>query len=261
MDFATSFTVDPLGTDRALWRDLLAHFGPSAAVEIAVFTAWQANGLRAIHSWDAERLFEASDVPLAYSDGPSLFVPGTGPPARGTMRHLRPEDVVRYPDPNAALAPQDLVALRDAWHAQGSPPGTWLDFLAPAPHVLWGWAEFHRLALLEGLLPVRAKALASALLAVRLGYEAWVARPGRGSAPEPVTERDLDWLRSGDLDRFDTRTAAALRYVDCLETDYLSIDSEFMRQLGRSLSPGHIVELGMFAGLQMGSIRLARLVL
>ena len=89
-----------MGMERARFADLLVHFTAAQAVEIAVFTAWQANGLRAIHSWDADVLFRSPEVELAYAGGPSLFVKGppgqTNPPAGP---YPRPEDVVPYPDP------------------------------------------------------------------------------------------------------------------------------------------------------------------
>lgn len=225
-----------------------------------VFVAWQASGLRAIHSWSADLLFGAPEVRLAYADGPSLFVAGGTAAAGGSSaRFVQVEDVVPAVRRERAWEPAALEMARDAWRRHGAPPEEWFEVLRPAPHVLWGWSEFHRLTFDEGLLPVHLKALAMALLAARLGHRRWTAGlVGRGG-PAGLTVADVAATEAGDLERFDPKTRAALTYVGRLEGNYLTVDDRFMADVAGALSPGELVEIGMFAGLHLGSIRLARL--
>ncbi len=50
-----------------------------------------------------------------------------------------------------------------------------------------------------------------------------------------------------------------MTYVGRLESDYLTVDEAFVADVATALSPGELIELGMFTGLHLGSIRLARL--
>lgn len=258
LEFGEAFAAAPDTLTRAHRDRLVEHFGPGGAVEIMVFVAWQASGLRAIHSWAADLLFGAPDVRLAYADGPSLFV-ANGVAADGGRRP-EVEDVVPFLRRERPWEPAALDAVREAWRGQGTPPGEWFEFLAAAPRVLWGWSEFHRLTWAEGLLPARAKTRALALLAGRLGHPRWVEGLIGRMSPPSITATELDALAAGDFERFDPKSRAVLTYVERLEREYLTIDDAFVADVAGTLSAGELVEAGMFTGLQLGSIRLARFV-
>lgn len=259
IDYVTQFTIDPAGMHGDLFTALLSHFSRAQAVEIAVFAAWQANGLRAIDSWGAEVLLNSLDVPLAYADGPSLFVPGAPDPAHHDDGNFPVVDeVVPLPNPTNAADDETVEAIRQEWTDWGCPPERWLRFLSAAPHVLWGWSNFHRLTFQQGALPRRTQALVIALLSVMIDYEEWAAGLLDESKGWGVSAADREALRSGRFDRFDPTSAAALTYAHRLEADYSTIDDAFFESVAVALGPGELVELGNLAGMHMGSIRLAR---
>ena len=71
--FAEQLTVDHWNLPEGIYEDLRRHFDPREIVEIAMFCAWQANGLRVIHAWKAETLWTEDRVPLPYADESSIF--------------------------------------------------------------------------------------------------------------------------------------------------------------------------------------------
>lgn len=249
--FGEAFTNDPAGMSAGLYEDLHHHFSPPEVVEIAVLCAWQANVNRVVHtSWGRHN----PSVQLPYRPWETGFPAGAGSdrsPSAPSAGDGWDPDIPREPD---------VRRISEEWKARGTPPPDFLDYLAVAPHVLTGWSEFHRLTFGEGVLPRRLKALVLFALAQVIGHEAWVAGlvPGKGKGGAGITPGDLELLKAGHFDAFSAREAAALRYTERLETAYRVIEDDFIAEVARPFTHGEFLELGLFVGMHMGGLRLAK---
>ncbi len=74
---------------------------------------------------------------------------------------------------------------------------------------------------------------------------------------DDVTEDDIACLVDAD-EHFSPAERAALSFVTLFSTDHLALGEDEMSCLREHFSDDEVVELGMFAGLMVGSGRLAR---
>jgi hypothetical protein len=229
-------------TPRSYFDDLARHFTPLESREIVLLAAWQAAGLRAIASWRREESLD-STLPLAYLDmreGEDTFLAYT----------LAPEAT---PDPE--LAQQLYDRYVGEWATTAGPPAAWAAYLREAPHVFWGWAEFHRIIVTEGLNDRRVKGGVIAYLAALEGHQGWAMNVAARPELWGLSSEEVGALSACDLSGFDHDLQAVLRYVE--EMTYSSgVSTEATDGIRAVLSPGQLVELGMFAGLHLASIRI-----
>jgi hypothetical protein len=242
LEFATAFTDLGARTPRSYLDDLARHFTPLQTREIVLLAAWQAAGLRAIASWRREESLD-SRLPLAYSelaqDEDRSEAPILAPPAK--------------PDPVLARELYDHYVSE--WSRTAGPPAEWAVYLMEAPHAFWGWAEFHRLAVVDGLNDPRVIGGVVAYLAALEGHQTWAANVEANRELWHLSDDELDALRACDLSGFDDTMRAVLGYVE--EMTYSSgVGDQATARARAVLSPGQLVGLGMFAGLHLASIRI-----
>lgn len=222
--------------------DLARNFTPLETREIILLAAWQAAGLRAIASWRREESLD-STLPLAYVE----------------MRHEEDAFQAHRLAPKAKPDPVLAQELHDhyvaEWVTTAGPPTEWADYLVVAPHALWGWAEFHRIIMAEGVNEPRIKAGVVAYLAALEGHTSWAKNIAAMPELFGLTAEEVRALGACDASGFDSDTQAVLRYVE--EMTYSSgVGEEATRGARAVLSPGQLVELGMFAGLHLASVRI-----
>lgn len=220
-------------TPAAAFADLRAHGSELEAIEVVMIAAWQAAGLRAIHSWKREESLD-STLPLAQFEGE---------PDEGYA--LAPAPVE-----DAGVAQELLARYADQW----APPRRWGEYLAAAPHVLWGWTAFHRVIWEDGVNDLATKAACLVYLAAFEGHADWTVGIERDSEAHGLTEAQIEQLRDCRADDLRPDMQAACRYVE--EMTYSEgVSEDVTRAAADALGPGGIVELGMFAGLHLASIR------
>ncbi|HEY9469419.1 MAG TPA: hypothetical protein VIQ76_07360 [Propionibacteriaceae bacterium] len=141
------------------------------------------------------------------------------------------------------------------WTTTAGPPAEWADYLVVAPHAFWGWAEFHRITMADGMNEPRVKAGVVMYLAALEGHQTWAIHVAGRPALYDLTVEEITALGACDISGFDGEMHAVLRYVE--EMTYSSgVGEEAIRGVRAVLSPGQLVELGMFAGLHLASIRI-----
>ena len=241
LQFVQEFTVDFDGA-RPFLEALAPYFTRAEIAEITIFAAWQANGLRTIHSWDAHEFLNSPDVPLPYADGPSLFVRDDNSMAGSVAAEHLQNDLPSFPPFDREPLP-DAESIWNAWEKLGTPPRAWLEFLSASPRALWGWAEFHQLTYEEGVLRRSFKAKVLARLADLVDVPSWLQVERNAQAPE-----------------VDDRLHIALRYAEDLFDDYLGVGDEDYRTLHKHFREAEVMELGNFIGMQIGSLKLARVI-
>jgi len=241
LQFVQVFTVDFDGA-RPFFEALAHYFTPAEIAEIAIFGAWQANGLRTIHSWDAQEFVSSPDVSLPYADGPSQFGREDNSMAGSVATEHLQNNLPIFPPFDREPLP-DTESIWNAWGKLGTPPRAWLDFLSASPRALWGWAEFHQLTYEEGVLPRSFKAKVLARLADLVDVPSWLQVEHNAQAHE-----------------VDDRLQIALRYAEDLFDDYLGLGDKDYRVLQKHFTEAEVMELGNFIGMQIGSLKLARII-
>ncbi|MFQ5912325.1 MAG: carboxymuconolactone decarboxylase family protein [Nitrospinota bacterium] len=247
--FAEQLTVDYRKLNGEIYENLGRHFDLREIAEIAVFSAWQGNGLRVIHSWKAETLWTENRVPLPFTDESSIFgnpqaakEPFDPRDPKRQMGRAAPSLVAGDAEQKRNRQPRGLPAQATD---RGTPP-EWISFLSHSPEALEGWSEFFRLVFAEGILDVRLKAAVGAQMARLLGSEVWFE-----SFRERAGREGLDEIGS-------PRESAALRYGECITTDYLAVDDELFEELRRHFTDPELIELGLFVGMMNGTFRLSQ---
>lgn len=255
--FSGQLTVNYRKVDDSIWEPFREHFTPREMSQIAVFSAWQSNGLRVIHSWKAESLWGNDQVALPYSDDTSIFQKFPSNRLDSTAGHTGLErkagtqvEISRIPDHGGdpgANDPADLLAF----------PTNWISFLSLSPEAEDGWKNFFRLSFTDGILDLRLKTLVWIHMADILGSEPWV-RTARNLAHQVgVRKNDLESLKVFEESSFSLREKSALRYAECITTDYLAVDDEMFGELKRNFSDPELIELGLYIGIMSGTFRLS----
>ena len=107
----------------------------------------------------------------------------------------------------------------------------------------------------DGMNEPRVKAGVVMYLAALEGHQTWAIHVAGRPALYDLTVEEITALGACDISGFDGEMHAVLRYVE--EMTYSSgVGEEAIRGVRAVLSPGQLVELGMFAGLHLASIRI-----
>lgn len=175
--------------------------------------------------------------------------------ASSTASRVPPLPVEQISDPKL------LAVLERAEHLS-TPKPAWYLTLAHAPDMATGYADFWDLTHRGGEVEHTTKELMRIAIAQLLGCEFCADQRSVVALDQGLRESDAVACALPDFDHPDPRTRAALRYARALVLDTPDADGSAFdavyEELRAVFSDAEVIELGCFAAIAIGGVKLSR---
>ncbi|MGH2875194.1 MAG: carboxymuconolactone decarboxylase family protein [Solirubrobacteraceae bacterium] len=160
------------------------------------------------------------------------------------------------------IADERLLGVLDRAERLSTPKPAWYLTLAHAPEYAVAYADFWDITHRSGQVEHTIKELMRIAIAQLLGCEFCAEQRSTVAIQQGLDEDDAATCALPDLDHPDPRTRAALRFARALTLDRPDMDpSSFdavYAELHSVYSDAEIVELGCFAAIAIGGVKLSK---
>lgn len=172
-------------------------------------------------------------------------------------------DTSRLPQvPRTAIADPDLLEVLDRAERLSTPKPAWYQTLAHDPEIAVAYARFWDLTHRGGRVEHTTKELMRIAIAQLLGCDFCADQRSVKALQEGLQENDAIACAMPDFNHPDRRVRAALRYARALVLDAPGDDGTrfdpVYAELRKVFDDGEIVELGCFAAIAIGGVKLSR---
>jgi AhpD family alkylhydroperoxidase len=164
--------------------------------------------------------------------------------------------------PREAVDDSALIEVLDAAERLSTPKPAWYLTLAHDPQMAVGYARFWDLTHRGGRVEHTTKELMRIAIAQLMGCDFCAEQRSVKALNEGLSEDDAMACAMPDFNHPDARVRAALRYARALVLDGPGDDGsrfdEVYRELRSVFDDGEVVELGCFAAIAIGGVKLSR---
>lgn len=162
---------------------------------------------------------------------------------------------------DAEVGDPELRQVLERAERLSTPRPEWYLTLASSPEMAVGYARYWDLTHRGGEVEHEIKELMRIAISTLLGCEFCAEQRSVVALEEGLDEEAAGACALPDFDHPDRRTRAALRFARALVADSPSTPVTWdpvYAELGECFSPGEIVELGCFAAIALGGVKLSR---
>jgi AhpD family alkylhydroperoxidase len=164
--------------------------------------------------------------------------------------------------PRESIDNQELIGVLERAERLSTPKPAWYLTLAHEPEIAVAYARFWDLTHRGGRVEHMTKELMRITIAQLLGCDFCADQRSVTALEEGLDEADVVACTMPDLNHPDPRVRAALRYARALVLDSPGDDGtrfdDVYLELRRVFDDGEIVELGCFAAIAIGAVKLSR---